>query len=135
MHQGGMYGGPDIATNDWTPLDRVMQAFPELKVVLADGGYPRVVDAVALAAKHPNLYLSPDIYCHFPGGSLYVEAISMLPDQFIYASAYPLGPMKESVEMALKLRLSAEVLERYMYRNAARLLRINAAKPKRLQVA
>jgi predicted TIM-barrel fold metal-dependent hydrolase len=135
MHQSGMYGGPDIGAHDWTPLDRVMQNFPQMKVVLAHGGYPRVIEALAMAAKHPNLYLSPDIYCHFPGGSLYVEAISMLPDQFIYASAYPLGPLKESAEMALKLPLSTDVLEKYMYRNAARLLRVGAAKPKRLQVA
>jgi predicted TIM-barrel fold metal-dependent hydrolase len=135
MHQSGMYGGPDIGAIDWTPLDRVMQNFPQLKVVLAQGGYPRVNDAVAMAAKHPNLYLSPDIYCHFPGGGLYVEAINMLPDQFIYASAYPLGPVRESAEVALKLPLSADVLEKYMYRNAARLLRVGAAKPKRLQVA
>jgi predicted TIM-barrel fold metal-dependent hydrolase len=135
MHQSGMYAAPDIGVNDWTPLDRVMQAFPQLKVVLAHGGYPRVVEALALATKHPNLYLSPDIYCHFPGGSLYLEAINMLPDQFIYASAYPMGPLKESAEMALKFPLSSDVLEKYMYRNAARLLRVSAAKPKRLQVA
>jgi len=59
----------------------------------------------------------------------------MLPDQFIYASAYPMGPLKESAEMALKFPLSSDVLEKYMYRNAARLLRVSAAKPKRLQVA
>jgi predicted TIM-barrel fold metal-dependent hydrolase len=135
MHQSGIYAGPDIGANDWTPLDRVMQAFPKLKVVLAHGGYPRVIDALALATKHPNLHLSPDIYCHFPGGRLYVEAISMLPDQFIYASAYPLGPVKESAEMALKFPLSSDVLEKYMYRNAARLLRVGTAKSKRLQVA
>jgi predicted TIM-barrel fold metal-dependent hydrolase len=130
MHQSGIYAGADIGVNDWAPLDRVMQAFPQLKVVLAHGGYPRVIDALALATKHPNFYLSPDIYCHFPGGGIYVEAISMLPDQFIYASAYPLGPIKESAELALKFPLSDDVMEKYLYGNAARLLKVSTAQSK-----
>jgi hypothetical protein len=69
-----------------------------------------------------------------PGGRLYVEAISMLPDQFIHASAYPLGPIMESVEMALKFPLSDDVMEKYMYGNAARLLNVTA-QSKKLQVA
>jgi predicted TIM-barrel fold metal-dependent hydrolase len=135
MHQSGIYAGADIGANDWAPLDRVMQNFPQLKVVLAHGGYPRVIDALALATKHPNFYLSPDIYCHFPGGRLYVEAISMLPDQFIYASAYPLGPIKESVEMALQFPLSDDVMEKYMYWNAARLMKITTTQSAKSQVA
>jgi uncharacterized protein len=130
MHQSGIYAGADIGVNDWAPLDRVMQAFPQLKVVLAHGGYPRVIDALALATKHPNFYLSPDIYCHFPGGGIYVEAISMLPDQFIYTSAYPLGPIKESAELALKFPLSDDVMEKYLYGNAARLLKVSTAQSK-----
>lgn len=134
MHQSGIYAGPDIGANDWAPLDRVLQAFPQLKVVLAHGGYPRVLDALSLVTKYPNLYISPDIYCHFPGGRIYVEAISMLPDQFIYASAYPLGPIKESAELALKFPLSDDVMEKYMYGNAARLLKATA-QSKKAQVA
>src|SRR6202043_3991833 len=37
MHQSGIYAGADIGANDWAPLDRVMQTFPQLKVVLAHG--------------------------------------------------------------------------------------------------
>ena len=107
-----------------------MQAFPQLKVILAHGGYPRVLDAQALVTKHPDFYISPAIYCHFPGGRTYVEAISMLPDQFIYASAYPLGPIKESAELALNFPLSDDVMEKYMYENAARLLKLTTAKSK-----
>ena len=124
MYMSGIYAGHDIGANDWPPLDRVMQDFPELKLVLAHGGYPRVLDAIALGVKHPNLYLSPDIYCFFPGGKLYVEAISQLPDQFIFASAYPFGPLKESVELSLQFPLSDEVMEKYMYGNAAKLLEL-----------
>lgn len=124
MIQSGIYAGFDIGANDWPPLDLVLQDFPTLKVVLAHGGYPRILDALALAAKHQNFYLSPDIYCFFPGGSLYVEPISMLPDQFLFGSAYPFGSLKASVNESLKFNLSDEVMEKYMGGNAARLLKL-----------
>ena len=89
MHQSGIYAGPDYSVNYWPPLDRLLQNFPRLKLVLAHGGYPAVIDALALAVKHPNFYLSPDIYCFAPAGELYVNAISKLPDQFIFGTAYP----------------------------------------------
>lgn len=122
MIQSGIYAGFDIGANDWPPLDQVLQDFPTLKVVLAHGGYPRVMDALALATKHPNFYLSPDIYCFFPGGSLYVESISMLPDQFLFGSAYPFGSLQASVDESLRFDLPDDVMEKYMGGNAARLL-------------
>ena len=122
MVQSGIYAGPDIGANDWPSLDLVMQQFPTLKVVLAHGGYPRVLDALALAVKHPNMYISPDIYCSFPGGELYVNAISQLPDQFLFASAYPFGALRDSVDYSLSFDLSDTVMEKFMGANARRLL-------------
>lgn len=124
MVQSGIYAGHDIGANDWPPLDRVMQDFPGLKLVLAHGGYPRVLDAIALAVKHQHFYLSPDIYCFFPGGKLYVDAISQLPDQFIFGTAYPFGALKESVDLSLEFPLSDAVMQKYMSANAARLLKL-----------
>ena len=124
MVMSGIYAGQDIDGNWWPPLDRVMQDFPDIKVVIAHGGFPRVFDAIALTVKHPNLYLSPDIYCFFPGGKIYVEAISSLPDQFIFASAYPFSPLKEAVELTFEFGLKEDVLRKYFYDNAAKLLEI-----------
>mgnify|MGYP001031130456 CR=1 FL=1 len=124
MHQSGIYAGYDFGVNHWPPVDRLLQDFPDLRFVLAHGGYPAVLEALALASKHPNCYLSPDIYCFFPGGELYVNAIGKLPDQFIFASAYPFGPLKESVAGALRFPLSDEVMGKYLYGNAARLLKL-----------
>ena len=122
MVQSGIYAGPDINVNDWGPLDRVMQQFPKMKTVLAHGGYPRIIDALSLCTKHDNFYISPDIYSFFPGGELYVNAINKLPDQFLFASAYPLGDIKVSVDESLNFPLERSVMERYMGGNAAWLL-------------
>jgi predicted TIM-barrel fold metal-dependent hydrolase len=118
----GIYHGPDITANDWGALDRVMQDFPTLKVVLTHGGYPRIIDALALAAKHPNFYLSPDVYMFLPGGQLYVQSVSQLPDQFIFGTAYPFGALRESVEETMRFPVSPVVMEKYLFRNAARVL-------------
>ncbi len=124
MLQSGIYAGHDIDANNWPPLDRVMQDFPDLKIILGHGGYPRILDALALLVKHPNLYISPDIYCFFPGGRLYIDAISQLPDQFLFGTAYPFGTFKESIELTYRFPLSPDVMEKYLFGNAARLLEI-----------
>lgn len=124
MLQSGIYAGFDIGANDWPPLDRVLQKFPKMKVVLAHGGYPRVVDALSLVTKHQNLYISPDIYTSFPGGSLYVDAISMLPDQFIFASAYPFSSLQAAIDFALQFPLTDEVMTKYLSGNATRVLKL-----------
>jgi predicted TIM-barrel fold metal-dependent hydrolase len=125
MLQSGIYAGHDIDANHWPPLDRVMQDFPGLKMILAHGGYPRILDAIALCVKHPSLYISPDIYCFFPGGRLYIEAINQLPDQFLFGTAYPFGTFRESIELTLAFPLDREVMANYLYGNAARVLELN----------
>jgi len=124
MIQSGIYAGHDIDANNWPPLDRVLQDFPQLKIILGHGGYPRILDVLALGVKHPNLYISPDIYCFFPGGRLYIDAISQLPDQFLFATAYPFGTFKESLDLTYDFPLTPEVMDKYLYANAARLLEI-----------
>jgi predicted TIM-barrel fold metal-dependent hydrolase len=84
------------------------------------------MESLALAIKHQNFYISPDIYCFFPGGELYVNAITTLQDQFIFATAYPMAGLKESVDGQMKFSLSKEVMQKYMYGNAARLLKVES---------
>jgi len=73
-----------------------------------------------------RLYISPDMYNFFPGGELYINSITKLQDQFIFASAYPIAGLKESVDESLKFPLSKDVMQKYMYVNAARPLSIQA---------
>ena len=124
MIQSGIYAGFDIGANDWAPLDRVLQDFPGIKILLAHGGYPRIHEAIALATKHPNLHVSPDIYTFFPGGKGYVEAIQMLPDQFLFGTAYPFGALDVSVDMTLSLPLEDDAMANYLSGNARRLFNL-----------
>jgi predicted TIM-barrel fold metal-dependent hydrolase len=122
--QTGQFAGADISFNNPPALDRLLSSFPKVNVVLAHGLYPYIQEALGLANKHPQLHISPDVYMFWPGGQLYQMNIELLPDQFIFGSAFPFAAMTPIVEDSLALPISDEVMEKYMYGNAARLLRL-----------
>jgi predicted TIM-barrel fold metal-dependent hydrolase len=129
MVQTGAYAGLANfgAANELFRFDTVMQKFPKLKIVLAHGGYPSITEALALALKHPNVFICPDCYMFWPGGQLYQQNLDMLPDQFLYGSAFPFGNIDTTLEQTLKLPISAATLDKYLYKNAAALLKVEAA--------
>ena len=102
-------------------LDQVAGMFPKLKIALAHGGWPWVNEVCWLALKHPGIYLSPDLYAlGGPGTADYVAAMNqMIPDKFLFGSAYPIAPMSTACEYYLtKLGLREEVIPLIMYQNA-----------------
>lgn len=128
--QGGMICGPDISYNNPPALDRFLALFPDLTVVMCHGGYPYVSEICCLMAKHANFYVVPDVYFFHPGAQGYQMNLNLLPEQFLYGSGYPFSSMKESVEDTIALldspiaNVRPEVMENYLYKNAARLLKI-----------
>jgi len=126
MVQTGAFAGLESfgPNNDMALFDEVKMKFPKLKVVLAHGGYPSIQETLALALKHPNVYICPDVYMFWPGGQLYQQNLEMLPDQFIYGSAYPFGNVDVTLTQTLKLPVSDDTMKKYLYDNAAQLLKI-----------
>jgi len=117
--------GPDIGLpNDVVAFDRVLQQFKTLKMVLGHACYPNVHQALGLALKHPNLYLCPDIYIFNPGGETYQQNLTTLQDQFIFGSTYPFMTFKEPLEDTLKMPATDQALEKYLWGNAAHLLKL-----------
>ncbi|MBC7343329.1 MAG: amidohydrolase [Clostridia bacterium] len=110
-------------------LDIIACDFPDLKIVANHGGWPWVNEMVAVAWKHPNVYIetgavSPK-YIGRPGTGW--EAFihygnTILKDQILFASEWPLLPMERLVSEANELPLRSDVRENYLYRNAARIL-------------
>lgn len=119
--------GPDLSYTFPVALDRVAADFPQLMIVVSHGNWPWVHEALHIAFRRPNVHLSPDMYLFgLPGASDYVEAAdTYLADQFVYASAYPLTPLKDYAERFLRLPIRPEAMEKVLYKNAARLLRLN----------
>jgi len=122
----GGNAGPDLSYSSPIPLDRVAAEFPTLKIVISHGNWPWVQEILHVAFRRPNVYLSPDMYLYnMPGMDDYLKAAnSWLADRFIFASAYPLTPLKDYADWFLRLPLRPEAMERIVYKNAAELLRI-----------
>jgi predicted TIM-barrel fold metal-dependent hydrolase len=124
--QTGAFAGQDNwdEPNQIWRMDSVMKKFPKLQLILGHGGYPRITEALALALKWPTVVLSSDVYTFWPGGQLYQQNIEMLQDQFVYGSAFPFGNFDTTLEQTLALPLSEQVMQKYLYDNAARLLKV-----------
>ncbi len=120
----GVLAGAHVGFADPTPIDIVASRFPDLKIVCGHGCWPRVAEIVAVALKHPNVFISPDVYQYLPGiSALYFEAANgFLADQFVFGSAYPIYPLKQAVEDFHEFGLTPASLQKALGDNAGKLL-------------
>lgn len=121
------YGGimtPSIRFYAPEPLDDVLNIFPQLKIGLAHGGWPYVTEVCQIAVNRGNLYLAPDFYMiDSPGMQDYILAANyLLQDRILFASAYPLMPLKEATEYYMHAGIQEKMLPKVMYQNAVAFL-------------
>lgn len=116
---------PDPRFNDPAGLANVAQAFPTLPLVVYHGYWPNVQQAIGLAFRYENVHLVPDMYLFQPGHQSYVDAAnSFLADQLLFGSSYPFRAITQSIEDVLQLGVKDDVIDKLLYSNAARLLKL-----------
>lgn len=114
-------------------LDEVARDFPELTIIAGLGGWPWVPELVGLARRHPTLYI--DFAAHRPKyiakpGSGFEMLLqfgnTLLQDRILFASSWmTLGlPLKQIIQETEELPLKDSVKSKWMYENAARLLKL-----------
>jgi len=109
-------------------LDEVACDFPDLKIIANHGGWPWVTEMVAVAWKHPNVYIeigavSPK-YIGTPGTGwepLMVYGNSLLQDRVLFATDNML-PHRRCVEEIKALPLKPDVKTKWLGLNALKLL-------------
>lgn len=103
-------------------LDKVCLHFPELKLVMAHGADPWWSVAMRLMLKYPGLHLMTSAYLpkYLPPELLHFMR-TRGKGKVVFASDHPAIPMARCLDEARKLDLPAEVLDGYLYGNAARL--------------
>lgn len=112
-------------------FDRVACDFPELVLILSHAGYPWVLEACLAAWKHPNLYL--ELAAHRPRyftapGTGWEPLLrfgqTTIQDKVLYGTgSFLLGrPPAELVTEFRELPIEEAVMEKWLYRNAARVL-------------
>jgi len=114
-------------------LDEIAIDFPELTIIAGLGGWPWVPELVGLARRHQKLYI--DIAAHRPkyiskpGGGfemLLQFGNTILQDKILFASSWMTlsMPLKQIIAEMENLPLKDAVREKWMYGNAARILKL-----------
>ncbi len=115
-------------------LEDVVQDFPELKIIIAHLGWPWVLEAVALALKHPNIFLDTSaLYADTPKKFLRFLLTQQIPitiienslrEQILFGSNYPCIEIKKMAEAIKDLPLSEDTLRLIFSENARRVLKL-----------
>ena len=114
--------GPPIPGEVQNPihLDRVCVRFPELRLCMIHGADPWWDVAIRLMIKYENLRLMTSAWSpkRLPESLLHYMR-TRGQNKVMYASDWPVLTMRRLVPEALALDLPSDVLENYLYNNAA----------------
>ncbi|HEX5534107.1 MAG TPA: amidohydrolase family protein [Actinomycetales bacterium] len=122
-----VYVGPDATWSHPVRLQRVLDLFPRLPVVVSHVCWPNVDEFLGLAFRYPNLYAMPDLYGNtpgLPGRAALTEAVnSFLSHRMVFGSAYPARALGASIEEFKSWEFADEMIrDRCLSGNASRLL-------------
>lgn len=110
-------------------IDEVACDFPELTIVASHTGWPWIPEIVAVARKHPNVYMdlggiSPK-YIAKPGSGwevFFQFANTLLQDQVLYATDWPIMSPERSINEIKELGFKGQVVDKILFKNAKTLL-------------
>lgn len=122
--------GHDLSWCSPIPVQRVAMRRPGLKIIVSHASWGWSEQMVTIALTCPNIYVSPDLYtatASMPGARNYVDAANLfLAGRTLFGTAYPTKPLVESVRDFLDFEWRPEIVERILWDNAAKLLKIEA---------
>lgn len=106
-------------------LDQVALDFPELVIVGGHIGYPWTEEAVAVATKHPNVYIDTSAYTvrrYPPELVRYMRGHGAA--KVLFGTNYPMIPHALALEGLEDLQLSEATREQFLGGNAVRVFRL-----------
>lgn len=120
-------------------LDPIAREFPDLPMVVAHAGHPWITETIALVRKNPQVYFDVSALFSRPW-QLYNTLIAAqeygISHKILFGSDYPFFRPREGVQRLRAInqlvegtslpRVSAEVVEGIIHRNAFELLRIGS---------
>lgn len=111
-------------------LERVLERWPELKVVIPHLGYYEFEKALSLVSRYPNVYLDTSWVLGNPKLQLPAARLAYVmehyPQRFLYGSDFPIMEYKPEcgLEALLNLGLTRKTLQNVLCDNAQSLLGI-----------
>ncbi|NUS93489.1 MAG: amidohydrolase [Nocardia sp.] len=116
-------------------IDRIAGRHPDLRIILGHGGWPWVLEAVALLQRHPRVYLefsSHDPATMAAAGSgwepLFLHGTRSIRRQVMFGStSWTHGrSVREIADRADQLPIDEDTRHDWLYGNAERMLRLDA---------
>ena len=107
-------------------IDEVALEFPELRIVCGHIGYPWTVEMIAVATKHPNVFIDTSAYTakRFPA-----ELVAYLNKngrkKVLFGTNYPMITAARCLEGLNELITDDEVRELFLYRNAEQVFKLD----------
>lgn len=127
-----------LGLGNWLQIDAIAVRHPELRIIVGHGGWPWLLDAVAVMQRHPHVYLDFSAhrgrYARLPGSGwepLLNYGQRQLSHRVLFGSvewAHSISVRSLADEMA-GLALTPAVAERWLATNAADLLRLPLFEP------
>ena len=102
-------------------LDKIALYFQDLAIVCTHTGWPWVEEAIALAWKHPNVFLGTSAYAPKywkPEMVRFIDAHGK--DKCMWGTDFPLIDHAASLEQLAELGIRDTSLDKFLYGNAAR---------------
>lgn len=122
----GPTGGRNIDYANPRHLDKVAEDFPQLRIIAGHACYPYVREAITVAARRENVYVSPDSYLFDMGTEDWVKMVNSnhrgIADRFLFGTAYPSVQLKPYMDAFFKLPWNPNALPKILYGNALRAL-------------
>ena len=126
----GPFGGKTIDYAHPRHIDQIASDFPNLHIICGHGCYPYVREAIIVAGRNSNVWMSPDLYLFGLGSMDWIQAVNTnhlgFADKFLFASGYPSVNIKSYVEQFFKIPWNSKILNRILYKNALRALKLES---------
>lgn len=122
MQSSGLKGGRFLNYAHPDHIEIINECFPDLRIICAHGCYPYVREAIAIAMRRNNIWLSAEGYLWHMGHEDWMRAINKniegFSSKFLFGTAYPLTPLKLFVKNFKSLDWEEGVLPKLLYQNS-----------------
>ena len=109
-----------------TVIDEVAIEFPELRIVCGHIGYPWTTEMIAVATKHPNVFIDTSAYTAKRYPSDLVEYLNKHGrKKVLFGTNYPMITPAKCLEGIDEMLTDDEVKELFLFRNAHRIFKID----------
>lgn len=124
----GLPGAGGITLSEARPMpdiEAMATAFPDLQIICAHPGFPWHDDLLALAMHNANIYIDLSGWApKYIPRSVIQHAKSLLQDKVMFGTDYPVIEPGRWISELGDLGFKEDVIDKILYRNAARLLKL-----------